>query len=125
LALAITLVLASGAQAAYYVFSSSSSCDVQGGTFGAYAAITGGCNVLSAGPWEVGFSDPAVTGVGKYDDSICASDGLLMVTDDSCNELYRAAHICMESTASSGFTMLLSCFEDIVPGTWGNPDNIK
>jgi hypothetical protein len=128
LTLALTLVLAPGAQAAFKRFSNNvaASCINQDIAFPAATSMAvSSCDTIAGGPFTVGWSDPAITDVANYDDSLCGSTGMMTVKDASCNVLYQAVEICLTDTSSIGFTALLSCNDDIVTGTWGLPDNIK
>jgi hypothetical protein len=124
-ALATALVLTPGIQAGQYKLSSdeATNCENQE-SFGNFQGFSGTCASLGGALFTVGFVEPAITTVTHLDDSLCGTEGVMVVKDASCNELYRAAAVCIRSNVGTG-TYLLSCSNDIEVGTWGLPENIK
>jgi hypothetical protein len=123
------LVLAPGIQAlAHYKRSTvgATNCENQE-SFEATAGFGGSCQSLGGTlPLHtVGFVEPAITTATHIGDSLCATDGLIVVKDANCNEVYRAAAVCLRSTDGAARTWLVSCNNDIEIGTWGLPENIK
>jgi hypothetical protein len=60
----------------------------------------------------------------KWSGEACDADGDVVLYDNTCTEIYRAAAIYRAAKSNTGFTMLTSCSNDIVAGTWGQ-QNIK
>jgi hypothetical protein len=115
----VATTLLPGAHAAMYVNWSTTpgaTCENQFG-FRATAVSTEGtgCNNAGVGgPFRVGGT--AIDDMVKYTEDLCISDSVMMVSDAGCNEVHRAAHICVEKEWR---VVLYSCNDDIEVGTHG------
>jgi hypothetical protein len=82
-----------------------------GGAAGTASGV--GCSDL---PATFAVFGTAIVNVDKYTSDLCDSDRVVKVSDTDCNEVARAAHICLEA---AGSVFLLSCNDDIEVGDFG------
>jgi hypothetical protein len=113
-----TTLLPEVAHAMYYKTSNPAgvSCENQAGTFVSNLSDVSSCYDNFGFTWAVGGTE--IVNVNRITDDFCSTDGVIVVMDTSCNELYRAAHICLDQVGADRI-FLMSCDDDIVPGTFG------
>jgi hypothetical protein len=119
-AVIVAISLLPGADALYYKYSTTAgtTCSNQAvGTFASTATLDANdCrNLQSESIWSIGGTEFVNTLI-RYTDDLCTSDDVLVIKDAGCNEIFRAAHICLER---EGHTYLFSCDNDIVEGAHG------
>jgi hypothetical protein len=119
----VALTLAPGTHALYYTYSQvvGASCENQVGFVAAVFGSFPTCGDLSYAPHAIYGTE--IFNVHKLAGGLCTSDGVVVLKDSGCIEVSRAPTFCI-SAANDDLVYLISCEDDIVPGSWGT-DLIK